>query len=772
MASRHRSSSQPTSRRREAKAHTSFFGSTYARRLHVEALEDRRMLAVFTVTNNDDAGAGSLRDAITQANNMAGADTIDFNAGVFSGGNNSLIRLTSGELEITETLTIDGTTGTDVTITGDASDDDITDANNITDVAASFGGTAGAPDDLLDDNSRVLNFSSATGDLTLQGLTLSGGRTTENVGSGAGIRFSSSGKLSLTNSTVSGNSTTGDVAYGGGIHTSSGSVTLTSSTVSRNSTTGGFAQGGGIHTYSGSLTLTSSTVSGNSTAGFGASGGGISTSSGSVSLTSSTVSGNSTTDVSSGGGIATATGSVSLASSTVTGNEAEVGGGVYIGTTYPNPPLTIRSSIVAGNTDDGTAPDIRPDPGSTVTINHSVIGATDLTITGTGNQVGTLASPVDPQLGPLADNGGPTQTHALFPNSPALENGNAFTTIPGLFNTGVSSDGQLLADDAEDPHYEIVAQPNAGSLTDTALPADGFPIPPWVANSSTSRWIGVNTPDSIGPPGEYIFRTTFDLSDFDTGTVVLSGMWATDNSAEIRINGVTDDDTTASEEFVALQPFQITQHFVSGINTLDFVITNGGEGDSPIGLRVEGLTATGQLAVDQRGLPRVANGAADIGAYEAQFVAADLNQDGFVDGLDLGILLGNWGQNVGPAMGELSGTPPVDGLDLGILLGAWDPLPLSAVASSQSTERSDSAVEEGAIDAALALEWLSTEDDNVAPPLVAAKPQAVEVAETPDSQLPAASSADDRVAPVERSTTTEDTDAPWLTDELLEAVFA
>jgi len=61
---------------------------------------------------------------------------------------------------------------------------------------------------------------------------------------------------------------------------------------------------------------------------------------------------------------------------------------------------------------------------------------------------------------------------------------------------------------------------------------------------------------------------------------------------------------------------------------------------------------------------------------------ADLNRDGFVDGLDLGILLGNFDQNGIPALGgELNGTDPVDGLDLGILLGAWDP-PLRSPAAT------------------------------------------------------------------------------------------
>ncbi|MEO2049408.1 MAG: PEP-CTERM sorting domain-containing protein [Pirellulales bacterium] len=56
---------------------------------------------------------------------------------------------------------------------------------------------------------------------------------------------------------------------------------------------------------------------------------------------------------------------------------------------------------------------------------------------------------------------------------------------------------------------------------------------------------------------------------------------------------------------------------------------------------------------------------------------ADLNMDGFVDGLDLGILLGNFNSVALPSGGELNLTDPVDGLDLGILLGAWAPVPLS-----------------------------------------------------------------------------------------------
>ncbi len=69
--------------------------------------------------------------------------------------------------------------------------------------------------------------------------------------------------------------------------------------------------------------------------------------------------------------------------------------------------------------------------------------------------------------------------------------------------------------------------------------------------------------------------------------------------------------------------------------------------------------------------------------------AEDLNNDGFVDGLDLGILLGNFNQNTSPSGGELNGTNPVDGLDLGILLGAWNPPPtLSAIAVPEPSSAS------------------------------------------------------------------------------------
>ena len=212
-------------------------------------LISERLSCTQWVVNNrvDESNANgllSLREAIVVVQSDATLDTITFDATVFNGGTNSLIRLTQGELEITEDLSIDGTSVGGVVITGDANGDDVTlPGTYITDVSASFGGTDGAVDDLLDDNSRVLNVnpdgfpaSPFSNDLALAGVTITGGRTTAFPSIGNGIRFTSSGELSLTNSTLSGNSTTSS-GGGGGIFTSSGAVSLFNSTLSGNSTT-------------------------------------------------------------------------------------------------------------------------------------------------------------------------------------------------------------------------------------------------------------------------------------------------------------------------------------------------------------------------------------------------------------------------------------------------------------------------------------------------------------------------------------------------------
>ncbi|MCW6039022.1 DUF4347 domain-containing protein, partial [Spirulina subsalsa FACHB-351] len=197
--------------------------------------------------------------------------------------------------------------------------------------------------------------------------------------------------------------------FGTGIN-SFGQVTLNYSTVTDNQANRG---GGGIN-GDGGVILNHSTVSGNSA---NEDGGGI-RSLGGVTLINSTVSGNSAGT--NGGGIRSVP-AVTLTNSTVAFNQANgLGGGVYLwGATH-----TIHNSIIANNTSP-TAPDIGVAGTPTFNISHSLIGNTT-GMSGNGlptNGVNGNLVGVDPKLAPLTNNGGPTQTHALGLNSPALNGG-------------------------------------------------------------------------------------------------------------------------------------------------------------------------------------------------------------------------------------------------------------------------------------------------------------------------------------------------------------
>jgi CSLREA domain-containing protein len=294
------------------------------------------------------------------------------------------------------------------------------------------------------------------GTLTLLHSTVAG-----NSGGGiANPMTNPSHTLILTNSTVADNS-------GFGILNRGGTLALAHSTIARNSRGGivnghgtatlidarivGNSTNGGISTFEGTVMLTNSTVAGNS----GAGGGGIRNDGGSLSLTNSTVAGNSATV---GGGILNHgeirnPGGVGLTNSTVSGNSARSGGGIYnsagdsdafVGLT--NSTVTLNSAtqegggIRTGGFDSGvrltnslvaqnsapTGPDMFTSPESFVSGRFSLIGdGSGSGITNTeGNQVGNVSpnsSPIDPRLGPLADNGGPTRTHALLLGSPAID---------------------------------------------------------------------------------------------------------------------------------------------------------------------------------------------------------------------------------------------------------------------------------------------------------------------------------------------------------------
>ncbi len=150
----------------------------FKRRLMMESLETRRVLALYTVTTLGDTTDATdvevtLREAIESANSSLGADTIRF-APALSGS----IVLTQGELSITDPLTISGNGAT----------------NTIIDA---------------DQKSRVISISGTAVDVTIDGLSITRGLIPGGaaISDGGGILFDSTGTLTLSNSIVSENGT-------------------------------------------------------------------------------------------------------------------------------------------------------------------------------------------------------------------------------------------------------------------------------------------------------------------------------------------------------------------------------------------------------------------------------------------------------------------------------------------------------------------------------------------------------------------------------------
>ena len=255
-----------------------------------------------------------------------------------------------------------------------------------------------------------------SGDLTLQSMILSGGSD-----DGVLNRF---GALSIKNSTISGNG-------GNGVSNIYGTSTIENSTVSNNG-------GGGVFNWGDSLTIANSTISGN-TSTFGA---GLYNYGGVVTIENSTISGNRAFggagiyNTSSGfGSSGFRAGSLTITNSTISGNSANSrGGGLVNSHTCPfgfycgraAAALTLNNSLIAGN-QAAVAPEIENDASSIVTANNfNLFGSNgNAGVSGfTPGPIDIVASvPVEQILGPLQNNGGPTQTHALLAGSPALDAG-------------------------------------------------------------------------------------------------------------------------------------------------------------------------------------------------------------------------------------------------------------------------------------------------------------------------------------------------------------
>lgn len=230
--------------------------------------------------------------------------------------------------------------------------------------------------------------------LTLTHVTVDGNKATGDVVGGLDNQIDSI--VVGTNITVTNNTA---VTTAGGIG-NGGTMILTNATIGSNSA---FYNAGILNDSYGSLRLNDSTISGNT----GQDGGGIGNG-GNVTLTNVTISGN-TASKGAGGGIET-TGTITATNVTLSGNRAIEGGGIYV----MSGSVRLKNSIVANSPTGGNCSGQITSSGHNLSSDDAC--ASYFTSTGDLNNV-------DPLLGPLQDNGGPTLTHALLSGSPAIDTG-------------------------------------------------------------------------------------------------------------------------------------------------------------------------------------------------------------------------------------------------------------------------------------------------------------------------------------------------------------
>lgn len=341
----------------------------------------------FAVTNVNDSGDGSLRQAIENAFFLGGAPTITFEGPVFADAVPDTITLAGTEIVISAALTIDGPGADLLTVSGN-------------------------------DASRIFNITSVAGEVVLRGMTLSGGRAIGGVFDGAG------GAIYLFDTTK---------------------LLIQSCLIEENASD---LWAGAIYQYNAILEIRDSTISGNVSNSTGTGGGAIFNAFGDLIIVNSTLSGNSAPNVTLGGegaGAILNRDNLFIHHSTVTGNRTTVdGGGAGI---YATGNETITNSIIAGNfVGSGTTPsDIE---GGTINIaSHTLVG--DAGTSGTiadgvsGNLVGNagtgtrdIATVLDTVL---ADNGGLTPTHKLVVGSAAIDAGTT-SFDANVFSPALSND--------------------------------------------------------------------------------------------------------------------------------------------------------------------------------------------------------------------------------------------------------------------------------------------------------------------------------------------
>ncbi len=447
------------------------YGRTRGVATDIGAIELRQDIIVY---NTDDSSAGSLRRAISDSNTWIGSDTIVFDPAMFA--TPRTITLFSGDMTINDFLTIQGPGSQLLTIQGNGNDRHLTIVANDINVMVNITGmkfNGGV-------QTGTLFFTDQGGSIYVEDvlLFLTDVTVTNNSAkvNGGALAARGTSKVSAKNCLFDGNFIDGAHNYFGGaiFMEDFAYVTLEDSTFTNNkafSSQGKICSGGVLGSASsGSVTIRRCTFTGNFAGNSltdptsGNNGGVLSNftqdgdspfwlvenstfignaagpsggvfvghqvagaGSGTFTFRNTTMSGN-VANVN-GGAIRlrdTFTGTLNIQNCTIVNNVAKTGHGGAISNGGAAGTLVKIDGSIMGNNTAATSGDLA----GAVTVNYSLISAIDgALVSGGNNQSGTLAVPLDPQIGPLADHGGPTLTHALLPGSPCLDAGSNIASL-------------------------------------------------------------------------------------------------------------------------------------------------------------------------------------------------------------------------------------------------------------------------------------------------------------------------------------------------------
>ena len=396
-------------------------GTALAAYVATTSADDRHDLprgpVTVVVTNCDDSGPGSLRDALAM-----NPDNIDMTQLTCS-----VITLTSGELSTqSNDLALFGNSGTTVSGNGASRVLFQQGSGKLQIFNVDFADGA-----VTNSNPAVGGCIYSQGNLYLRGVTIencsvSSASGFQSFAAGGGVFASGNAHVyysSIRDNTVYPGSATYSFSRGGGLYVN-GALRIEHSTVSGNvvhGLAGVYASGGGLFARS-SVFIRYSTLSGNNAYFAGA--GQVGSEGGVAEIIDSTISGNTGASLA---GIASAAALLRVWDSTIAFNAADrggCGGGVRLFEGQGSY-LSANNAIIANNTSGGSEDDVCVSTFGGVVGNANVIIEANVAL-----PPDTIQS--DPMLGPLTDNGGVTQTHALLPGSPAIDSGDDYAPLTNI----------------------------------------------------------------------------------------------------------------------------------------------------------------------------------------------------------------------------------------------------------------------------------------------------------------------------------------------------